>query len=232
MKLRDELKNRADKLDAEMIAVATKRDDLLHEHNVLFMQRDDLERAIAALTPANTDEGWELEPETQAGVEIPEGFTKWEGGAFPFDFDDKVHLYLANGEYRWDTNAALWLRRFESGEVLAYHVIKASAQDETPDQGASESVVQTSPGEAEESRDQFEEEAALAAAIELTADVMQPEWSEREAHIQAVEAERYALATEGYAPVIDAYVETAPVEPEKKHRFSIFGHKRETEEVS
>ena len=215
----------------------------------------DFDRVIAALEPAhivNTDEGWELEPETQAGVEIPEGFTKWEGGAFPFDFDDKVHLYLANGEYRWDTNAALWLRRFESGEVLAYHVIKASAQDETPDQGASESVVQTSPGEAEESRDQFEEEAQRAAAIELTADVMpdpefieldqetcepiQPQWNEpqtegyapvvdnAEAHIQAVEAERYAQPTNPEADALaKAHDWYDPKAVAERNRFNPWG---------
>jgi hypothetical protein len=51
-----------------------------------------------------------------------------------------------------------------------------------------------------------------------------------EAHIQAVEAERYAQPTNSEA---DFWARgLAPSEPEKKHRFSIFGHKRETEEVS
>ena len=51
--------------------------------------------------------------------------------------------------------------------------IEASSQSEScvPELGA-ETDLQTSPGEAEESRDQFEEEAERAAAIELTADVM------------------------------------------------------------
>jgi len=180
--------------------------------------------------------------------------------------------------------------------------IEASSQSEScvPSLGA-ETDLQTSPGEAEESRDQFEEEAQLAAAIELTADVPpesdataainamvddmvgklnlspdavgtqtymdgetlvireitadeyfapepipQPEWNEPqtegyapvvdapvtnpEAHIQAVEAERYAQPTN---PEADFWSRgLAPSEPEKKHRFSIFGHKRETEEVS
>jgi hypothetical protein len=50
--------------------------------------------------------------------------------------------------------------------------IEASSQSEScvPSLGA-ETDLQTSPGEAEESRDQFEEEATRAAAIELTADV-------------------------------------------------------------
>jgi len=50
--------------------------------------------------------------------------------------------------------------------------IEASSQSEScvPALGA-ETDLQTSPGEAEESRDQFEEEAERAAAIELTADV-------------------------------------------------------------
>ena len=160
--------------------------------------------------------------------------------------------------------------------------IEASSQSEScvPELGA-ETDLQTSPGEAEESRDQFEEEAERAAAIELTADVM-PEsglheeapalnadmQDEREqpvtdvaaliasgehsydevaaiaypepdgyapvtnpeAHIQAVEAERYAQPTN---PEADFWSRgLAPAEPEKKHRFSIFGHKREPEEVS
>ena len=51
--------------------------------------------------------------------------------------------------------------------------IEASSRSEScvPELGA-ETDLQTSPGEAEESRDQFEEEAERAAAIELTADVM------------------------------------------------------------
>ena len=135
--------------------------------------------------------------------------------------------------------------------------IEASSQSEScvPELGA-ETDLQTSPGEAEESRDQFEEEAERAAAIELTADVM-PESglheeapalnadmqdareqpvegyapvTNPEAHIQAVEAERYAQPTN---PEADFWSRgLAPAEPEKKHRFSIFGHKRETEEVS
>jgi hypothetical protein len=101
-----------------------------------------------------------------------------------------------------------------------------------------------------------DDEATRAAAIELTADVppepefieldqetcepVQPQWNEPqtegyapvtnpEAHIEAVEAERYAQPTN---PEADFWSRgLAPSEPEKKHRFSIFGHKRETEDA-
>jgi len=130
--------------------------------------------------------------------------------------------------------------------------IEASSQSEScvPSLGA-ETDLQTSPGEAEESRDQFEEEAQLAAAIELTADVEpvlepqepypeaeplpQPEWNE-------------PLTGEGYAPVVDQpatnpeadalakahdyYSPEKVAERNKFNPFGIFGHKRETEEVS
>jgi len=118
--------------------------------------------------------------------------------------------------------------------------IEASSQSEScvPALGA-ETDLQTSPGEAEESRDQFEEEAERAAAIELTADVeplpeppepmhfeVLPEWNEPERNdydttgvltaddLQAVAMPNYAEypapVTDGYAPVTDAWVETIP----------------------
>ena len=248
----------------------------------------DLLLAIAALEPTpapivNTDEGWELEPspdelfeaekseareQLEREPEIPAGFTKWEGGKFPFDYDAKVHLYLANGEYRWDTNAALWMRRFEGGEVLAYHIIEASTQSE-PFQ-ASQATTESNPvpGAGEEIRDQFEdgwhgEEPAEHISI-LTGDpAIEPEaglheeapalnadmQDAREQPVTDVAAliasgehsydEVAAIAypePDGYAPVTNPEADfwargLAQAEPEKKHRFSIFGHKRETEDA-
>ena len=143
--------------------------------------------------------------------------------------------------------------------------IEASSQSEScvPSLGA-ETDLQTSPGEAEESRDQFEEEAQLAAAIELTADV-EPVLEPQEPYPDAEplpEPEWNEPQTEGYAPVTNPTIDDlipkamrqeleaeqryaqptnpeadfwarglAPSEPEKKHRFSIFGHKRETEDA-
>jgi hypothetical protein len=83
------------------------------------------------------------------------------------------------------------------------------------------------------------DERARAAAIELTADVEPlpepPEPMHFEVLPEPVWDERQP--TEGYAPVTNPEADfwargLAPSEPEKKHRFSIFGHKRETEEVS
>jgi hypothetical protein len=150
--------------------------------------------------------------------------------------------------------------------------IEASSQSEScvPSLGA-ETDLQTSPGEAEESRDQFEEEAQRAAAIELTADV-EPEIQaliesgehsyDEVAAIAYPEPQWNEPQTEGYAPVTNPTIDDlipeamrqeleaeqryaqptnpeadfwsrglAPSEPEKKHRFSIFGHKRETEDA-
>ena len=103
--------------------------------------------------------------------------------------------------------------------------IETSSQSEScvPSLGA-ETDLQTSPGEAEESRDQFEEEAERAAAIELTADVEpvpQPEQNDYDTtgvltadDMQAVAMPNYAEypapVTDGYAPVTDAWVETIP----------------------
>ena len=150
--------------------------------------------------------------------------------------------------------------------------MEASSQSEScvPSLGA-ETDLQTSPGEAEESRDQFEEEAQRAAAIELTADV-EPEIQaliesgehsyDEVAAIAYPEPQWNEPQTEGYAPVTNPTIDDlipeamrqeleaeqryaqptnpeadfwsrglAPSEPEKKHRFSIFGHKRETEDA-
>ena len=79
--------------------------------------------------------------------------------------------------------------------------IEASSRSEScvPELGA-ETDLQTSPGEAEESRDQFEEEAERAAAIELTADVM-PEsglHEERPALNEAMQDERELTAENDY----------------------------------
>lgn len=150
--------------------------------------------------------------------------------------------------------------------------IEASSQSEScvPELGA-ETDLQTSPGEAEESRDQFEEEAERAAAIELTADVMpesglheeapalneqmqdereqpvtdvaaliasgehsydevaaiaypEPQWNEP-APVTNPEADERAKAHDWYDP-------KAVHERQKFNPFGIFGHKRETEEVS
>jgi len=264
-----------------------------------------------APTPiVNTDEGWELEPasipepETQTGegVEIPEGFTKWDGGEWTGKPRDAVQVVFESGViteiyHTVEDEARFWHWPWDgkSDRIVAFKVVApgpdepvgtdepddasefAESEGDVPNEieaSASGATLPTNdacalPGGVEESRDQFEEEAERAAAIELTADVEplpQPEQNDydttgvltaddmqavampnfaeypapvtegyapvvdnAEAHIQAVEAERYAQPTN---PDADFWARgLAPAEPEKKHRFSIFGHKRETEEV-
>ena len=114
-----------------------------------------------------------------------------------------------------------------------------------PEEGASK----PHPGGVQESRDQFDDEASRAAAIELTADVEplpQPEWNEpqptegyapvvdnAEAHLQAVEAERYALATNPEADALakahDWYDPKAVAERNRFNPWGIF--KREKEDA-
>jgi hypothetical protein len=125
--------------------------------------------------------------------------------------------------------------------------IEAPAQPVHP-----EAELRSVPGTEEESRDQFEEEAERAAAIELTADVEplpeplepmhfevlpEPVWNEpqpiegyapvvdhTEAHIQAVEAERYAQPTN---PEADFWARGLASDQKPQSRFNIFRHKRE-----
>ena len=183
MKLRDELKNRADKLDAEMIAVAAKRDELLHEHNVLFMQRDDLERAIAALTPApivSTDEGWELEP----------------GPAELFEAEKSE----AREQLEREDDASEFAAPMPDPEFVVLDEQTCEPVEEAPALN-------------EQMQDEREEPVALP----------QPEWNEPEAHIQAVEAERYALATNPEADAIaKAHDYYSPEKVADRNRFNPF----------
>lgn len=230
---------------------------------------DDLDRAIAALTPASAP----------VEIEIPEGFTRWDGGECPVDPDARVSVMFLDGEISHDGVIAgnmNWAHDVScAARIYAYRVTEqASVQDETLDQGAPEPVVRASPGEVEESRDQSADEqddasefaepapdAEFVALDEQTCKPLdadfaqilhdnmdellitdeapalneamqdereepvalaQPEWNEPEAHIQAVEAERYALATN---PEADFWSRGLASDQKPQSRFNIFGIK-------
>jgi len=67
MALIDELKLRCDKLNYQLQDLAAKRDQMLHDHNVVWMERRDVELAIAALAPLAPAEAEETaEPVAEA----------------------------------------------------------------------------------------------------------------------------------------------------------------------
>jgi hypothetical protein len=161
----------------------------------------DLDRAIAALEPAPIPE-----PETQTGqgVEIPEGFTKWEGGEWTGNSRDIVQVIFHDEPTpyfpeRADMLLPLW-NWSECGpdfqRIIAYRIIEASAQEKVVPI-ASQPELAPVPGTGEESRDQFEEEAQRAAAIELTVDAP----IEQDRAYEAYEPLEIDQPTEGYAPV-------------------------------
>jgi hypothetical protein len=136
-----------------------------HQSNVddWHVRIADIDRAIAALEPAPTPE-----PETQTGegVEIPEGFTKWEGGECPVDPAALVCVVTRSGkleQFHAGTFANpdvlfdqwQWSNYRRDDDIIAYRVSLAAPTPEDEPDDASE----------------FAEELERAAAIELTADV-------------------------------------------------------------
>lgn len=193
MTLREELKDRADKLDAELL-------DLSGRIKEIERQSSELHTCLNALDIA------EMDAEDEA--------REWaEAERLPVT-DEQPELFDEPQE------------------------IEASSQSESCvlSLGA-ETDLQTSPGEAEESRDQFKEEAERAAAIELTADVI-PEsglhdeapalneamQDEREQPVEPYPTEElarlpepvwYDVPTEGYAPVTNLEAHVQAVEAER-----------------
>jgi hypothetical protein len=127
---------------------------------------------------------------------------------------------------------------------------QASSPSE-PGQNQALTVAATSPGEAEESRDQFEEEAQRAAAIELTADVepVASSWIDQQTcepidpTLRAFQDDHIVEPepTEGYAPVTNPEADAlakahdyySPEKVAERNRFNPWGiFKREPEEVS
>jgi hypothetical protein len=211
MALIDELKEKR----AEAIAALETQQEFVRAHqiNVIDWRHmvEDLDRAIAALEPAEplpmsdeaiTDEQPELF-EASVALEQLETDHALPPSADDVDVDEPVE--------------------FISDLTGDPAVEPESGLHETPD-----------------------DEAQRAAAIELTADVepVAASWIDQQT-CEPVDATLRAFQddhivepepTEGYAPVTNPEADfwsrgLAPAEPEKKHRFSIFGHKRETEDA-
>jgi len=238
MTLREELEDRADKLDAELLDLSGRIKEIERQSNELHtclnaLDIAEMDAEDAALEPAlivNTDEGWELEPETQAGVEIPEGFTKWEGGKCPLPVGTRFDM-ICRACGPWHDMEVLadssleWQHTGRDLDVIAYRIIEASPTSE----------------------DQPDDEASRAAAIELTADVepeIQALIESGEHSYDEVAAIAYPTPqwnepqpTEGYAPVTNPEADTIArayeyYSPEKmgdrnRSVFDIFRHKRE-----
>lgn len=186
MKLRQELQDRREHVTVEMIALAAKRDELLHEHNVLFMQRDDLERAIAALTPATTDEGWLLEP----------------GPADLFEAEKAE----AREQLEREDDASEFAEPMPEAEFVVLDEQICEPVEESPALNADMVDV----------RELTADELTLAADVDPT---------DGYAPVTNPEADELAKANDYYNP--DAVAERNKFSP-----WGIFGHKRETGEVS
>jgi len=195
------------------------------------------QEAIAALTPAPEEtEQAALEiavaahmaehPQTQesaAEVEIPEGFTKWEGGERPVPVGARVEICtrtsLGPKGIRWTVTEAVprWSVSDAYDDIIAYRIIEASNQAELVALLGSD--LHPVPGAGEESRDQpettesepdpvlraFEDDQIIAPA---------PAWIDE----QTCEPINPHVEAEGYAPVV---AEDEP-EPGLLDRFNPF----------
>ena len=103
-------------LDLEIKASAAALAQDQKEHAEWVQKLADLDRAIAALSV----------PEV-AEVEIPEGFTKWEGGDCPVAPGTLVKVIHRDGDVLYsvagDDYAADWTHCDGSGDIIAYRVL-------------------------------------------------------------------------------------------------------------
>lgn len=212
MTLLEELKQRWERTLAELKAAEDRVEDLSAQMNELDIAVCSLEEA-APEDPApivNSDEGWELEP-------------------------SPAELFEAE--------------KSEAREQLEREDDASEFAEPMPDP---EFVVLD-----EQTCEPVEEAPALNEQMqderELTAALPQPEWNEPPQSISMIDEQTCEPVdptlrafeddhivepqpTEGYAPVTNPEADfwargLAQAEPEKKHRFSIFGHKRETEDA-
>lgn len=101
----------------------------------------DLDRAIAALSPAPSEEAGKGED----APEIPEGFTKWEGGECPFDIGTRLEV-LTRKNGVWPVTIKpeaplLWEHEGHDLDIIAYRVL--------PSEPAAEAKGEEEPEEAE-----------------------------------------------------------------------------------
>jgi hypothetical protein len=84
-------------------------------------------------------------------VEIPEGFTKWEGGIAPFVGAVRVKFFCRNGAgpLQAQHDNLRWDHAGEEDDIIAYRIIEASDVEEAERIDGSSALV-SSPGEGEE----------------------------------------------------------------------------------
>jgi hypothetical protein len=124
MSLLEELKKRRADLDDRI----GQHDNMIATHaraiEELTHQACDLDVAIAALQP---DPIPELETQTGEEVEIPPGFTKWEGGEWcPVDPGDRVEIIHPNGKRSFGSPVNVgwqWLNSSAPNGIIAYRVL-------------------------------------------------------------------------------------------------------------
>ena len=228
MTLLEELKERRDRqeevLDEVAEAIKEREEYRLRVEQVL----DDLDLAIAALQPGeieitvtndepdlptpivNTDEGWELEPSPAELFEAEKS--------------------EAREQLEREDDASEFAEPMPDPEFVVLDEQTCEPVDEAP-----------------ALNEQMQDERELTAALP------QPEWNEPRQSISMIDEQTCEPVdptlrafeddhivepqpTEGYAPVTNPEADfwargLAQAEPEKKHRFSIFGHKRETEDA-
>lgn len=141
-------------LEASRLQMAEEQ----HIRQVWVDRIRDLDTAIAALEPApptpviSTADGFEdpisgcwvptVASET-ADVEIPEGFTKWEGGECPVQYGTRVAVfYRQHGSeeaHEWESHGKgdtleTWAHDGSGGDIIAYRVIyqPADQSEEAP----------------------------------------------------------------------------------------------------
>lgn len=147
----DELKEMRDK-ENELYHGYMRDAFTYQSHADVAAQRTrDLDRAIAALEPP---------PAAVTEPEIPEGFTKWNGGGFTealhckdveVMFRDGRVLQGVSGEFTWSTAAELlangWKHEDAEGgkidaadDIIAYRIIEAATADEQDDDTPAEHI--------------------------------------------------------------------------------------------
>ena len=188
----------------------------------------------------NTDEGWELEPspaelfeaekseareQLEREPEIPEGFTKWDGGECPLPVGTRFDM-ICRACGPWHDMEVLadstleWQHTGRDLDIIAYRIIEASPAPDPDEQDDASEFAEPMPDPEfvvldEQTCEPVEEAPALNEAMQdereltaqndydttgvLTADDMQggamPNFAEYPAPV-----------TEGYAPVVDAPV--------------------------
>lgn len=147
MGLLEELKERADKLDAEHLALASRMKEIGRESAEVATCINALE--IAEMDAEEYARAVEAEPGSDA-LEIPEGFTKWEGGPCPVADDVRIEVVFRNGLRTTDLAEAYsmdgvscWVHERDEHDIIAYRVLPSepAGEGETRAEAAINAVV-------------------------------------------------------------------------------------------